>query len=105
MTTFRRPVFEAIDDEPTREALQWLYEYILQQSLLKANLQLFELTFSRAETTLDVPHNLGLVPRDIIPTYWTDGVTVTFNRDRFTSTTFNITTSAAGTVRFLGGSI
>lgn len=105
MTTFRRPVFEAIEDEKVRESLQWMYEYILSQAILKGNLQVFELTFGRAETTLDIPHNLGLVPRDVIPTYWTDGVTVTFNRDRFTSTTFNITTSAAATVRFLAGSL
>ena len=103
MTVFRRPVFEAMTDERVREALQWLYEYILQQPILQGNFQFFELTFDRAETNIQIPHQLALVPKDIIQTSISDGATVTFNYDNFTSTYIELSTSGACTVRFFGG--
>ena len=104
MTTLRRPLFEDIEDERVRESLQWIYEYLINQSLLTGNFQFLSVTVTAAVTSLLVPHNLGFAPKDIILTSVSNGQTATFIYGSFTSTNISLTTSGACTVRFFGGS-
>jgi len=102
-TVLRRPVFEEIEDERVREAVQWFYDYLKQESLLRGKFQFFNITTKNAVTALKIPHNLGFQPKDIIKTSEIGG-TATFLYNQFTPKYIVLTTSAAMTVRFFGGS-
>jgi hypothetical protein len=93
-----------MEDEKVRESLQWMYEYIIAQPLLNGKFEFLTVTVTSAVTDLAVPHNLPFVPKDIILTSVSNSATVTFKYDSFTSSTITLTTSAACTVRFFGGS-
>lgn len=99
----RRPLVENIQDIQVRESLQWIYDFVLAQPLLNANFQFLTVTVTSAVTALAVPHGLGFQPKDIILTAVSNGQTVTFLYDQFTSTNIVLTTSGACTVRFFGG--
>lgn len=98
----RRPIFEDIKDERVRESIQWMYEYLISEPLLQGKFDHFEVTTRAAVTNLKVPHNLGFQPKDIIVTSQIGG-TATFNYQQFTPQYIVLTTSAAMTVRFFGG--
>jgi len=100
----RRPVFDAIPDERVREFFQWFYEFLSGQPLLLGRFEHFEIEVTQAETGLLIPHNLGFVPLDILPTSVTGPGTVTFNYTAFTENFISITTTGACKVRFFGGS-
>ena len=102
-TAFRRPPFDLIKDQYTREGFQYLYDYLQAQPLLQGEFQHFELTFDNAVTNEKVTHSLGFSPSDIIITSSIGAGAVTFNYDEFTETTLDITTSGAVVVRFFGG--
>lgn len=100
----RRPVFEAIEDERVREALQWMWEYLKAEPLLQGEFQHFELNFTAAVVNQMIPHRLGFVPRDIIETSTIGSGTITFNMSSFTSDAISVTTTGPVRVRFFGGS-
>jgi hypothetical protein len=102
-TPLRKPIFEDIKDQRVRESLQWMYEYMLAEPLLKGKFDFFEITTKGAVTALKIPHNLGFLPKDIIKTSEIGGTTA-FLYSQFTTQYVVITTSAALTVRFYGGS-
>ena len=99
----RRPVLEEIEDERVREALQWMYEYLKQEAILRGKFNFFAITTKNAVTGLKIPHNLGFQPKDILKTSEIGG-TATFLYNQFTPQYIVLTTSAAMTVRFFGGS-
>jgi hypothetical protein len=98
----RRPIFEDIKDERVRESVQWLYEYLIAEPILRGKFEFFEITTKGAVTALKIPHNLGFQPKDIIKTSEIGGTT-TFLYSSFTTQYIVITTTAALTVRFFGG--
>ena len=103
MTILRRPNFEQIEDEFSREALQYYWEFLQAVPFLQTNFQFFELDFGGVVSNEKVKHSLGFQPLDIIVTSSIGAGTATFNYDKFTSTTLDITTSGAVKVRFFGG--
>ena len=102
-TQLRRPIFEDIKDQRVRESIQWMYEYLISESMLQGKFQHFEITTRAAVTALKIPHNLGFQPKDIIVTSQIGG-TATFIYQSFTTQDIVLTTTAAMTVRFFGGS-
>ena len=98
----RRPDFEAIADAYVREGMQYLWEYLKLNPLLKGEFEHFELTFNAAVTDVEVNHGFPFRPRDIIVTFNTAG-TLTFDYANFTDQFIIFSTTQAGTVRFFGG--
>ena len=101
-TPLRRPIFEDIQDPRVRESIQWMYEYLIAEPLLVGKFEFFETTTIGAVTALKIPHNLGFLPKDIIVTSQIGG-TATFIYQSFTTQYIVLTTTAAMTVRFFGG--
>ena len=99
----RTPNFAEIEDRFIRESLQYLFEFLNEQPLLRGQWEQFEFTFDNAVTNEKVNHNLGFTPKDIIITKESTAGAVTFNFDQFTDQLFDITTSGAVTIRFFGG--
>lgn len=99
----RRPNFERIEDQYAREGMQYIWEFLKDQPLLRGQWEQFELSFDAAVTNEKINHNLGFVPKDIIITKEDPLGTVTFNFDDFTDQLFDITTTGAVTIRFYGG--
>lgn len=99
----RRPLIDQIQDAATRESLQWLYDYIVAESLLGSDFKHFTLSFSKAETELKVPHGLKFSPIDVIQTYKTGAGDVTFDYEKFDTTNLVITTTGACVIRFFAG--
>ena len=89
----RRPIFEEIEDERVRESIQWLYEYLKQEALLRGKFDFFNITTKAAVTDLKIPHNLGFRPKDIIKTSEIGG-TATFIYNQFTPQYIVLTTTA-----------
>jgi hypothetical protein len=93
-----------ITDKPTRDALEAIRDTYNASDLNLGPFKFFSLTIPDAVTNLEVFHNLGYVPLDIIETRVTGG-TVTWNYDSFTKDKLSLTTSAAVSIRFLAGRI
>lgn len=92
-----------IADLFTRQNFERLDRFLQAEPLLRGNFKFFELTFSAAVTNHSVRHGLSFRPLDVIQTYKTDGITVTFIPDSFTESVIKLTTSGACTVRaFIG---
>lgn len=98
----RRPLLEQIKDLAVRDSLQWIFDYITANDLLQGRFEHFSLSINKAETALRIPHNLGFVPLDIIPTQATGG-SVNFLHEKFDNTHLVITTSAPTVLRFFAG--
>ena len=99
----RRSPLEQIEDPNLRDSLQWIVDYLLTLDLLGSNFKFFELTFTKAETALAVPHKLGFQPIDILQTSLTGAGVPTFVYNSFTDKNFVITTTGACVVRFFAG--
>ncbi len=69
-----------------------------------ANFKAFEVTFASAETEKQFSHGLGFLPKDIIITSKTNGITVSFNQDKSTKDLLFITVDGPCNLRFLAGS-
>lgn len=91
-----------LKDEPTRELLFRLIQYIERSPLLSFGFEFIEYTFSEAGS-VQVPHGLGFIPKDIILTSKTGTGNVTFNYESFTKSALSITVTGACAVRFLVG--
>lgn len=59
------------------------------------------ITIVRAQggTNVKYPHNLGYLPQDVVTTFITPGVTLTWNYDKFDMSFLDFTISGPGTVR------
>lgn len=88
-----------IADLFVRDNFKKLDTYLQGEAVLRGQFKFFEFTFATAVTAFTIKHGLPFRPIDVITTYKTDGVTVTWLQDSFSATNLKITTSAACTVR------
>lgn len=94
---------EEIDDAYVRENFRHLQELIRADSLLTSQFQFYEFNFDSAVTDLDLKHGLQFIPLDVITTYVTPGITLTWSYDKFSRDTIRLTTSGACRIRaFIG---
>lgn len=94
---------EEIENPYIRDNFKTLQEVLRAENLLSADFQHFELEFDKAVTSVDIRHNLNYVPLDVIQTWTTPGVTVTWAYNKFTRETIRLSTSAACRIRvFIG---
>lgn len=77
--------------------------FILEQPLLNGEFRHCEITLDKAVTDYKFQHRLNFIPKDVIQTFLTEGVTLTWAYDHFDRTNIQLTTSAPCTVRFLVG--
>lgn len=107
-TVIRQPQLEQIEDENVQQAFQWLLDYLKVQQLLLGQFRLIDFTFTKTGV-VNIPHNLGFVPLDIIQTYKVGDATIEYNYASFDKVNLNITVSMGATsetrVRFLAGRI
>lgn len=87
----RQPPLENIKDEATRVSLQWVKDFLDQIEILKGSFQFFELTFSRDDTNIRIPHNLGFIPVDFIRTNTVGTGTLTLNYTKMDREFFDFT--------------
>ncbi len=90
-------------DDPTRDLLFRVIQYIERNPLLSFGFEFVEHTFNAAGSGQVVPHSLGFIPKDIILTSKTGSGTVTFNYSAFTKTGISVDVSAPTTIRILVG--
>lgn len=97
-----------IVDRFVRENFARLEKTLKDDPFGKGEFKFFEYTVENRGTfplTLEIPHNMGFRPKDVITLSVRDpdGVTLTWNYDDFTRTHVNFTVSAACTIRaFIG---
>lgn len=92
-----------IADKYIRDNFQRITDYFSKDVFSKSQFSFFEYTFGAAATSIDVSHNAGFVPLDVIMLSVTNGETVTFHYDNFTRTTLRVTATGACRVRaFIG---
>ncbi len=92
-----------VEDEYSRENFKRLQDFINNSPLNKGEFKFFEIQLSAAVTNQKWRHGLGFVPMDVLQTYVSGGVTVTWNFDLFDRTNLDLTTSGATTIRaFIG---
>jgi hypothetical protein len=98
-----RLLFENISDGLIRDLFKKIMDYLNSLDILKSDFRFFEYTFNSAVTNFELPHNLKKLPKDLIQTSVTGGITVTWNYDSFSNTHLSVTTSGPGTVRYYLG--
>ncbi len=99
----REPTLVPVEDKATQENLQRLSDYLRGDVLAAFHGRFFEITFTTAVTARRYAHKLGFTPKDVLQTYVTEGVTVTWLPDQFDGTDVLLTTTGACTVRaFIG---
>lgn len=92
-----------LKDEPTREILFRIMQYIERHTLLSFGFTFIEYEFASALVNTMVPHPLGFVPKDVVLTSKTGTGNITFNYESFTKTALSVTTTGPCNVRFLVG--
>lgn len=96
-------IFKDIDDVYIRENFKRLNLFFQDFPFFRGEWRFFEFTFDGAVTGELLGHGLDFKPTDVIQTAVSDGETVTFNFDDFTTENISVTTSGACTVRcFIG---
>jgi hypothetical protein len=88
-----------VQDPYAQENFKRLNALLESAAILKGEFRFFELTFNAAVTNQVFKHRLGFLPKDIIQTAVTEGVTVTWHYASFTATDVVLTTSGACTIR------
>lgn len=92
-----------IEDESSRDNFKKLQDFLSSIPLLKGDFKFFEISVSSAVTNFKFKHNLSFIPMDVLQTYVSGGVSVTWNYDSFDRTNVDITTDGATTIRaFIG---
>lgn len=99
----RQPAVEGITDLATRESIQWIFDFIKEQSFLRGNFQHMVFEFKKADTNVKLPHGLGFRPLDVIQTSLTGLGVVTFNYALFDATNIVISATNPCVVRFFVG--
>ena len=80
-----------------------LDNYFKGVQILKGEFQHFEIINSEAVTNFRFYHNLKFEPKDLISTFISEGVSVTWKYDTFNSDYIEVTTDGKATLRgFLG---
>ncbi len=95
-----------IADKFSRENFAKIGDYLQDEPFRKGQFKFLEIDLTRATpaggypATLDTPHGLSFIPKDVIMTAVIPGTaTVTWNYDSFTRSYLNLTISAAVTIR------
>ena len=95
---------DEVEDRYARENFRKILEVLKVDSLLQSDFTHYEFEFPVAVTDQDIQHKLNFIPLDLIQTYLTPGVTVSWIYDKFTRDTIRLTTSGACRIRFFIGS-
>lgn len=90
-------------NENIRENFRQLKILLKENPFLSGEFRHYEMVLPQAVTNAKFAHNFNFIPRDIIQTFLTEGVTLTWKYDHFDRTNLQFTASAACTVRFLAG--
>lgn len=98
-----RLIYETVVDGVVRDALKAINDFLVSLDILKPDFRYYTFTFDSAVTNFRVPHGLKKTPTDLVQTFVSGGVTVTWHYDDFTNTDIYVTTSAACTVRYFLG--
>lgn len=80
-----------------------LESFFKGEPFLNGEFRHYELVFTVAVTDYKFQHRMSFIPKDIIQTFLTEGVTLTWAYDDFDRTNIKFTTSAPCTVRFFVG--
>jgi len=88
-----------------RDQVEIVDDFLSENMFAKAKFQWFEIVFDQARANYKVKHGLSRTPKDAWISYISpdSGVTATLNYDEFDGTYFDITVSAACTVRVVVG--
>ena len=100
--SFRSTDAIRLKDEPTRELLFRVIQYLERNVLLSFGFEFIEYTIEAAMTAT-IPHGLGFVPKDALLTSKTGSGTITLNYDSFTNRDISVTASVPCTIRILIG--
>jgi hypothetical protein len=92
-----------IQDPEARKNFQELVEFFRQNSPL-LGFRMIDLTFTQAEENYRFRHGLGIVPQDILVTFFVGPGTLTWNYNSFDSEFLDITVTGECRVRALIGS-
>ncbi len=92
-----------ISDIYIRKNFQSLEDYFQSENQL-SGFKFFELSFANSEANRKVSHGLGFIPQDILCTKIVGPGTVTFNRNSFTNTQLDVSSSGEAIIRFYVGS-
>ena len=96
-------IVKDIADVYIRENFKRLNLFFQKENIIKGQWEFFTLEFNAAVTNEKVRHGLGFKPLDVIQTSKIGAGNITFNNDKFTIDTLDITTTGAVTVRaFIG---
>jgi hypothetical protein len=95
---------EDIGDPVVRENVLRLREFFDRDLFSRFMGRHIEIVLAAAVTNFSYPHGLGFLPQDLLMTRQTDGVTVTWKYDSFTSTDVVLTTTGPCTIRAFVGS-
>lgn len=98
-----RFIFKDIPDEYLRENFKRLNNFMQDFPLFRGDWKFFTLTFTAAVTNGKVQHGLGFRPLDVIQTSKTGAGSITFNFDKFTADSLDVTTTGACVVRCFVG--
>lgn len=93
-----------INDIYIREAFQEIHDFLHSHDILRGVFRKVSFNAPAAGTFI-VDHGLPFVPCEILLTSALGGAAVGINYDSITDTTFEITTDAAGPIKFLAGNI
>lgn len=80
-----------IEDVNTREGFKILEAYLNTKFILNFDYKLFEHEFTENGTSIEIPHNLGFRPSDVIVTVQKGSGTLTWLYDQFDSTNLYFT--------------
>lgn len=94
-------LLQEIKDQYAQENFRRLDAFLRADALQKGAFLFFTHTFTRAETKLKLPHNLGFQPSDVLQLSVgkPDTATVTWHYDSFDKTNIVLSSSGACTVR------
>lgn len=91
-----------VEDTYVRKALKDIQDAINDSDIIQARYQMYEIQIRTANSALEIIHNLGFVPTDIIITKST-GSAFTFVWDKFTDQKIVINATGAATIRLYLG--
>lgn len=96
-------ILKDVADQYVRENFSRLLKFFRKQAVLKTQLRHVEITVPRAITNFRFKHNLGFLPKDVIPTSVIGAGAVTWNYSLFDNEFLDLTTTDEVVVRAFVG--
>lgn len=90
-------------NQMVQDNFRTLEDYLKKEPFLNGEFNHYELSFDAAVTNQKFQHRLTFVPKDIIQTFLTEGITLTWKYNSFDASTIEFSTNGACTVRFFVG--